>query len=66
MDICEFLKGETIISDGSVSSKSTTDFVGQRGRKYKKVSTIWNNERVEDGLSNEIFYLLDKKNLQIM
>ena len=36
MDICEFLKGETIISDGSVSSKSTTDFVGQRGRKYKK------------------------------
>ena len=66
MDNCKFLKRKNTSIDDSVSSKSTKNILWDRDKENINVSTNWNNEGVEeDGLSNEIFYLLDK-NLQIM
>ena len=62
MDFRTFLRRKTTSSDGSVSSKSTEKISWDKDKKNINVSTNWNNEVVEeDGLSNHIFYLLDKK-----
>ena len=62
MDIPKFLKRKTTNSDDSVSSKSTEKISHDKDEQNVNVSTNWNNEWIEeDGLSNEIFYLLDKK-----
>ena len=62
MDIRKFLIRKTTSSDDSVSSKSTEKISQDKDEENINVSTNWNNEGVEeDGLSNDIFYLLDKK-----
>ena len=62
MDNCKFLKRKNTSIDDSVSSKSTKNILWDRDKENINVSTNWNNEGVEeDGLSNDIFYLLDKK-----
>ena len=62
MDIRKFLKRKTISSGDSVSAKSTEKISWYKDEENINVSTNWNNEGVEeDGLSNGIFYLLDKK-----
>ena len=48
--------------DASVSSKSSETISPEKVEENINVSTNWNNNGVkEDGLSNDIFYLLEKK-----
>ena len=62
MDIRKSLKRKTTSSDDSVSSKSAGKISWDKDKENINVSTNWNNKGVEeDGLSNDIFYLLDKK-----
>ena len=62
MDICKFLKRKTTSSDESVSAKSTEKISQDKDKENINVITSCNNEGIEkDGLSNDIFYLLEKK-----
>ena len=62
MDICKFLKRKTASSDNSVSSKSIEKIPQDKDEENINVTTNWNNEEVEeDGLSNDIYHLLDKQ-----
>ena len=59
--MCKFLYRETPSSDNSVSSKSTEKILQDKDEENIKLRKIWNSKGVQDGLSNDIFYLLDKK-----
>ena len=56
MDICKLLERKTTSSDNSVFLKNTEKICQE-----ENINASTNNEGVgEDGLSNDIFYLLDK------
>ena len=62
MDIWKLLKRKTASSDDSISSKTTEQISQGKDEENINVSRNRNNEGVEtDGLSNDIFYLLDRK-----
>ena len=62
MDIWKLLKRKTTSSDDSISSKTTEQISQGKDEENINVSGNRNNEGVEtDGLSNDIFYLLDRK-----